>query len=206
MWLKYKIKYNFIITILKNIYTFLIRKAMRIQISILAKSILLLPATFAHETMHLLFALLTFSQITHFTIIPKIVTKGNGARYEFGSVGFIPKLNVLNFIVGMAPLMLWWIAAWILVKYQIVVPAENRIVFSVTPLYFHPWLTLVIFWLLWGGIPSSQDIRISIKGFFSPSGIIVIGVMITLVYLYHKAIVHGIEELLPHSNFYISDI
>ena len=179
---------------------------MHIKISLLTKSILLLPATFAHETMHLLFALLTFSKITHFTIIPKIVTMGNATRYEFGSVGFVPKLSVLNFIVGLAPLMLWLVAAWILIEYQIAIPKENHIVFSATPLYFHPWLVLVIFWLLRGGIPSSQDISISIKGFFSPSGIIATGVLITLVYLYRKTIMVNMEQLLLYTDFYISDI
>jgi hypothetical protein len=167
------------------------------------KSLLLLPATIAHELMHTIFVILTFSRITHFSIFPKIIQNKNGSQtLEFGSVGFIPKIKAFNFIIGLAPMWLWAIA-WKLLEYKgVIIPLRESFTLDTNTLFSDNdiwWLSIVLFWLIWGGFPSSVDYKTSIKGFLSVSGLFLF-IIFGIFFFYHQEL----TALLHQSGFRIN--
>ena len=160
-------------------FTFLMR--------FLTKSILLLPGTFAHELMHLLVATITGSRITSFSLIPKLTIMKNGKyNAEFGSVGFRPKIKAFNFLVGLAPLLLWAVIGGVLYKVNILSYSEEQGVMIDFNKFFDIasfWIWVLIIELGWGSLPSSVDIKTSLKGFFSISGLILIGIIGVAIYV-----------------------
>lgn len=151
------------------------------------KSILFLPGTFAHELMHFIVAILTGSKITSFSLTPKLTLLENG-RYnaEFGSVGFIPRIQAFNFLIGMAPLLLWGVILLVLYKTNILQHYGEGATIDLERLFSFSsiWIWLMIIQLGWGGVPSVVDLKTSVRGFFSFSGLVLIGVVAAGIYLY----------------------
>ena len=173
-------------------------KKLRFILKFWTKSILLLPGTFAHELMHLIVALLTGSKITSFSLIPKLTLLENG-RYnaEFGSVGFIPRIQAFNILVGMAPLLLWGVVALILYKINILQHYGEGATIDLQRLFSFSsiWIWFMIIQLGWGGVPSVVDFKTSTKGFFSFSGLLLFMGIGAAIYLYDFAPV--IDALFP---------
>lgn len=115
-----------------------------------------LPSTFLHELAHFIIALLTFSDVKGFSLIPRIENK----RIVLGRVSVSPRYKVALTFVGFAPL-LNAVIAFAIYYYDVIV--VNRI-----------FTFILQFYLLLGSIPSWQDIKVAIEGLFSISGIILI--------------------------------
>lgn len=125
-------------------------------------SILRLPATILHELTHLVMAILTFSSITGFSLIPKIQKN----RVVLGNVSVIPKFRGALILIGLSPLILL-IIAFFIYKYQIII--------------WNDWITyLILLYLVIGGIPSTQDLKSVSDGLFSISGIMLL-IFITIL-------------------------
>lgn len=102
-----------------------------------------LPSTILHELSHLLIAFVLGGNPSAISLIPK----KEGKHYILGTVTFLPKwYNAL--FVGFAPLSLWGIAGYLFITNNVLI---------VSPLFY---------WLLVGGMPSRQDIKIGIKHSF----------------------------------------
>lgn len=128
-----------------------------------------------HELTHAIAAIMTGGRVVGFSLIPKMIRdkKGRITANEFGSILYISRFSVFDFIVGLAPLSLWVLLWFILVHFEIIFPYENS--FSVDfKRLFDPsliWIWFISIQLLWSGVPSSVDIKQSIRGFFSLSGL-----------------------------------
>jgi len=162
------------------------------------KSILLLPGTFAHELMHLIIAVMTGSKITSFSLIPKLTLLENG-RYnaEFGAVSFRPKIQAFNVLVGMAPLLLWGVVALVLYKAGILKHYGEGATLDIQKLFSASsfWIWFMIIQLGWGGVPSVTDFKTSAKGFFSFSGVVLLGMAAAAIYFYDFS--SAIDTLFP---------
>lgn len=156
------------------------------------KSLLLLPGTFLHELSHLIGAMLIGAQIRSFSILPKIIYDRSGKKlYELGSVEFVPRIRALSFIAGLAPVSLWILLWYLLVVIEVVIPYESSFSLNVWKLFYFEnlWIWLVMLQLIIGGKPSWPDIEVSIKGFFSFSGLLfAFGVYL---YIYHYDEIFG---------------
>jgi len=139
------------------------------------KSIFLLPGTFLHELMHLVFAMLLGAKVHSFSIFPKLRQSGGERYIELGSVGFSSRIRVLDFLIAFAPLFLWFMLWVILMRFNIVIGTFPHFSLNSSALFSfeHWWVWLVAFQLIVGGIPSSVDVKLAIKGFFSFSGLVV---------------------------------
>jgi len=159
---------------------------------------MLLPGTAAHELTHLIVAILTGSKITSFSLMPKLTLLENGKYHaEFGSVGFRPRIQAFNFLIGMAPLLLWGIILLVLYRTGILqhygegATIDTQRLFSFSSI----WVWFMILQLGWGGVPSVVDVKTSIKGFLSLSGLILIGATTAGIYFYDFTPV--VEALFP---------
>lgn len=156
------------------------------------KSLILLPGTFLHELSHLIGAMLIGARIKSFSILPKITYDGSGRKfYELGSVEFISRIKALSFIAGLAPISLWVLLWFLLVQIGVLVPYESSFSINLWGLFYleNLWIWFVMFQLIIGGKPSRPDIEISVKGFFSFSGLLL--ALCLYMYLYHYDEVFG---------------
>ncbi len=141
------------------------------------KAFLLLPATFLHELMHLLGALITGSKIKSFNILPKIEKDQQGYyHFIYGKVQFYPRILGLSFIAGLAPMVLWVILFLFLIKMGIIIIYSNGFGIVTEDLFTkeYIWIWIISLELFFGGFPSITDIAVSLRGLLSISGFILI--------------------------------
>lgn len=167
-------------------------------------ALFLLPSTLLHELSHYIVAFLIGGRPHGFTVLPRRVTglrwhetircwltplklknkRCYEANHIFGSVSFSPRIKVLNFLAGMAPLSLLF-GIYVVMTHIGVLREDGDGGFSFYPgVMFHAemiWWWILIVVLLMGSKPSRTDVRVSIDGFFSISGLI----LITLVFVGH---------------------
>jgi hypothetical protein len=119
-----------------------------------AFTLLALPGTLAHETLHFLTGLLLNGGPVHFTLVPK--REANG--WAMGSVTFKHLTWYNAFFVGMAPLLLLP-AAYGLVLWRLQAPPM--------PTWQEALGVYLIANLIHGSLPSWQDLKIAAR---SPVG------------------------------------
>ena len=136
----------------------------KVYIKLWLKSLFVLPATTMHELMHFLIAILTLSKITSFNLIPKIKWDDNNpAEIIYGSVGYVPKLKMLHIPISLAPLLLIPLS-WFMLYYfhiiNILVDFSHLYVNYSTILSIKGIIALfAVIEMLWGSIPSTQDLK-----------------------------------------------
>jgi len=148
-----------------------------------AKAFVFLTGTFLHELTHYIAAKIVGANVTKFSIVPHLIDdlKSNRVPGElYGHVNFHPKIQAFNFIVGLAPVFLWYVLWFILKYFGIVDASENTFRINFERL-FDPaliWVWFLAVQLFRGGFPSSVDIKLAWSSFFSISGIILVGSII----------------------------
>lgn len=138
-----------------------------------------------------------------FSLVPELKRNLSGqvTGEEYGSIQFIPRFKALNFIVGLAPISLWALLWYLMVIQGIVVPSESYFSINLGKLFSFEnwWVWMAAFQLIPSGMPSVVDIRGSIKGFYSLSGLLIIAAIAAYIsfsdevdhYLY---IIGGVAE------------
>lgn len=119
--------------------------------------IYVIPATLLHEISHWICALLLNGKPSTLSIIPK--AKENG--YILGSVTFVPKWYNA-FLIGFSPILLSATALYLFLS-------NNALI--VSPLFY---------WLISGGIPSFQDIKVAFRYSF-------VLILLILIYIFLRA-------------------
>lgn len=110
-------------------------------------SLVLLPGTICHETCHYVVGFVLNGVPSRFTVIPKETEDG---RYVLGSVYFGNIRWYNAFFMGMAPLVLLWLAYYLLLRLVHGTPAWSSL----------GWLYLTAN-LIVSGIPSPADVKIA---------------------------------------------
>lgn len=155
------------------------------------KALFFLPGTFLHELSHFTVAKLLGAKITGFSLFPKMTRDPSSQRisYTYGSVHFVPKIRAFNFLIGLAPIMLWLLLYRI---FDIMGIMDEVAQGNLMPsLSIKTFVIVYIFAvLLYSGRPSAVDIKMSIRGLFSFSGFILL--LLVILALYYKT------ELAPY--------
>ncbi len=164
-------------------------QTIKIYIKFWFRSLLFLPGTTMHEFMHYIIAVLTFSKITNFSIIPKIEWENKEPiRIVYGSVEYVPKLKIFHIPINLAPLLLLPISLYILYSFGFINTLYDfkNISFNYKPLFtLKGFLAFILaIEMFWGSRPSSQDLKNIMTGIFSVSFFITIVLLIIYYYLF----------------------
>jgi len=147
---------------------------LRFRAAFWGRALLLLPATLLHELSHLIVAILTGSRVHGLSLWPKIEWRdGTPVSLEYGHVRYVPRLAAAHIFVGLSPLLLFPLSAWLLHcagMYLWPLPVRlDEVAFH------HPrdWIcaTLALYALI-GAVPSKPDVANAVKGLVSPSGLL----------------------------------
>ena len=120
--------------------------------------ILVLPGTIIHELSHFIVAALLLSKDISFSIWPRF----HNNQVIYGSVSFIPRLQVFLIPISLAPLMLNIVTAWYISNLNVILPIKVYLLIAV----------------IGAAIPSSKDFMNCFSALLHPStwvvGIVVI--------------------------------
>lgn len=154
--------------------------------------------TFLHELSHFIMAKLTGARVVGFSMMPKLSrdTYGRVTGYEYGSVNAVPKFKGLMFLVGFSPILLWALLWYILVYVEVIIPHDSSFNLDLYPLlsFKNWWIWFAAVQLLWSGMPSVQDIKVSINGFASFSGAVLIAALVS-VFVFQDTLMAYREEV-----------
>lgn len=172
-------------------------KKIKIYIKFWFKSLLFLPGTMMHEFMHYIIAVLTFSKIINFSVIPKIEWENKEPiRIIYGCVEYIPKLKVFHIPINLAPLLLLPISWYMLYAFGFINTLYDfiNIYFNYKPLFTIKGflIFILVVEMLWGSRPSSQDLKNVLTGFFSISFFFI--VLLLIIYSQKSLIINEINR------------
>jgi len=163
---------------------------MKTYLILWTKALFFLPGTLLHELCHYITAKLLFARVVGFSLYPKMQRDASGSiiGFQYGSVEFHPRIKVLNFIIGLSPMILWALLLFFLDLVHIISISETSFVVlweniirpsSVFILY-------VCIQLFYSGFPSTADLKVSFSGFFSLSGFIFFALVISYVLFFSR--------------------
>jgi len=154
----------------------------KILIKILFIYLFYFPGLILHEGSHVLAALITFSSIKEIKLFPSVKFENNGAyTVTYGYVSSVVRFKASFILIGIAPLLLWLIPAYIALTGGWINIDTMKISWDTTLQKDN--LPFVYFFLqiFWAGFPSSQDWKVVAHGLFSVSGAVII-VLASILY------------------------
>lgn len=167
--------FHFCGIILLTSLLFLGRKAGRRGIFI--RSLWNFVGVFLHETCHLVVGIALLGSPAGFTLIPKLNEKG---RWVMGAVRF-KKLNALNSLpIGLAPLSLLGFSGFLYRNWERWFSLTLKSTLS---------LYLIIFFLLYNCLPSSQDLKVALNW---KSVLLYISIGLLILFMSHYSTLHSI--------------
>jgi hypothetical protein len=159
-----------------------------VKIRLLPKIIFLFPGTFCHELAHYL-AAIVFGRPAGFSVIPRI----SGDNLILGNVKASTRFKVFSSFIAVAPLI-WWLVLYLLLAHcRAVRTAVDRPLVHFTLSFGRrgsfSLVDIALFWLaielLWAGRLSAQDIKTSLAGLFSLSGLFFAVMIAALIFVTH---------------------
>ena len=164
-------------------------------IELFFRSIIGFPATFMHEFMHALVAIIFFSKIKEINLIPKIEFSGSFYHITYGYVKTIPRLIVFNIPISLAPFLNLILFFIILVKIGVIEYSIEEfliIKLNYSKLFALDWFEIyLLIELFLAGFPSREDFFIAFKSLFSLSSIIFLIILIGGIYVYRHPLPFG---------------